>query len=94
MVLVCWFATLEMDSRHGGSVLGLLVCYLGDGFKAWWKCLRSAGLLPWRRIQGMLEVFLVCWFATLEKDSRHAGSVLGLLVCYLGEGFKAWWKCF
>ena len=42
----------------------------------------------------MLGVFCICWFATLVKDSRHAGSVLCLLVCYLSEGFKACWECF
>ena len=38
----------------------------------------------------MLGVFYVC--CTLEKDSRHAGSVLCLL--YLREGIKACWECF
>ena len=38
----------------------------------------------------MLGVFYVC--CTLEKDSRHAGSVLCLL--YLSEGFKACWESF
>ena len=37
----------------------------------------------------MLEVFLACWLTILVKDSRHAGSLLGLLVYYLSEGFKA-----
>ena len=40
----------------------------------------------------MLEVFLVCWFTILVKDSRQAGSLLGLLVYYLSEGFKACWE--
>ena len=40
----------------------------------------------------MLGVFLVCWFTILVKDSRHAGSLLGLLVYYLSEGFKAGWE--
>ena len=41
----------------------------------------------------MLGVFWVSKFTTLVKDSRHVGSVLGLLVYYLSEGFKACWEC-
>ena len=40
----------------------------------------------------MLGVFLVCWFTILVRDSRHAGSLLGLLVYYLSDGFKACWE--
>ena len=40
----------------------------------------------------MLEVFLACWLTILVKDSRQAGSLLGLLVYYLSEGFKACWE--
>ena len=37
---------LSEDSRHAGSLLGLLVYCLSEGFKVCWESLRSAGLLP------------------------------------------------
>ncbi len=33
-------------SRKAGSDFGLVVYKLSEGFKACWKCFRSAGLLP------------------------------------------------
>ncbi len=38
--------SLAKYSRNAGSDLGLLVYKLSEGFKACWKCFRSACLLP------------------------------------------------